>query len=1067
MSQEKNTVIRASAGTGKTFQLSNRFIGLLAAGQPLDGILATTFTRKAAGEILDRVLVRLADAVLDPEKLAELAEQVEGAPLDCGRCLSLLREMLRHLHRLRISTLDSFFIAIAQSFGLELELPTGWAIAEDLDDAVIRDEAVRLLLEKEDTKDVVRLMHLLTKGDATRSVSQQIADLVTKLYAVFCEAPAEAWKSLPLRKRLGTEELRAAVNALGVLELSGHKNFQKAVNKDRNTIIGSDYDNWESFLKGGFAKAVFDGTETYCSKPIPDNAFAVYRPLVEHAKAVLLGRIVDQNEATWDLLRWFHIEYQRLKAARRAFRFEDVTRRLGDAAVGDRMEQIGYRLDGQVAHLLLDEFQDTSPQQWRALRPFARRVVAGADRSLFCVGDVKQAIYAWRGGVAEIFDALKDEFPALDEQRLDQNFRSSQVVIDCVNRVFAGIADNTVLQRTCLVAAEKWSQRFSEHTTAKNLPGYCCLLTAAADNEDQGTATLRFAADEVVRLHGESPESEIGVLVRTNDTVARLIFELRHRKIEASEEGGHPLIDSPAVEVVLSLLALADHPGDTVARFHIARSPIAERVALTDHADSPAAWRLAEATRRRLVVEGYGPVVEGWAGHLAEFYDGRDVNRLEQLVEMAYAYEDRATTRPSDFVRIVQKKRMQDPTSSRVRVMTVHQAKGLEFDIVVLPELDEDLTGQTPPLVTSSPKPAAPIDRVCRYVSEEVRGVLPDEFKEMFDKYKERVVEESLWLLYVAMTRAKHSLQMIIAPSDAKEKTVPATFAGVLRAALTDGRPVGPNEALYAHGDPQWFGHANARLPSPSGRGAGGEGMGGESEVGPEAISSSSIRWPQRPERPTRGLEHRSPSGLEGGGLVRLAGHLRPQRDHALDWGTLSHAWFECIGWLEDGEPADPELERIAREKELDSPDLPALIGRFRESLHKPAVDAALRKATYQQPASAEDVCRVHASAGVENPQWEVFRERPFAVADEGGILQGVFDRLVVLRDGSQIIGADVLDYKTDDVGDGPRAIDARVEHYQPQLEAYRRAAARMLGISPAMVSARLLFVGPGVLRAV
>ena len=97
MSQDnQNTVIRASAGTGKTFQLSNRFIGLLAAGQPLDGILATTFTRKAAGEILDRVLVRLADAVLDPEKLAELAEHVEGPPLDCGRCLGLLREMLRH-----------------------------------------------------------------------------------------------------------------------------------------------------------------------------------------------------------------------------------------------------------------------------------------------------------------------------------------------------------------------------------------------------------------------------------------------------------------------------------------------------------------------------------------------------------------------------------------------------------------------------------------------------------------------------------------------------------------------------------------------------------------------------------------------------------------------------------------------------------------------------------------------------------------------------------------------------------------------------------------------------------
>ena len=68
---------------------------------------------------------------------------------------------------------------------------------------------------------------------------------------------------------------------------------------------------------------------------------------------------------------------------------------------------MAYRLDARVAHLLLDEFQDTSPPQWRVLRPFARQVVDGGRRqSFFCVGDVKQAIYGWRGGVAEIFEAI-------------------------------------------------------------------------------------------------------------------------------------------------------------------------------------------------------------------------------------------------------------------------------------------------------------------------------------------------------------------------------------------------------------------------------------------------------------------------------------------------------------------------------------------------------------------------------------------------------------------------------------------------------------------------------------
>ena len=139
-------------------------------------------------------------------------------------------------------------------------------------------------------------------------------------------------------------------------------------------------------------------------------------------------------------------------------------------------------------------------------------------------------------------------------------------------------------------------------------------------------------------------------------------------------------------------------------------------------------------------------------------------------------------------------------------------------------------------------------------------------------------------------------------------------------------------------------------------------------------------------------------------------------------------------GGVEDGEPSDDELERIARAKKLDSPDLPALIGRFRESLHKPAVDAALRKATYQRPASAQDVAEStpRPASRIRSgtcPRTAVCRGR------EGGILQGVFDRLVVLRDGSQIIGADVLDFKTDD-GATPGGIDGRLVYYRPQLEA-------------------------------
>ena len=90
-----HVVIRASAGTGKTFQLSNRFLGLASADQPIDRILAATFARKAAGEILDRVMIRLAEAADDPSRLCELSTHLQCGVIERPQCIALLRSMAR------------------------------------------------------------------------------------------------------------------------------------------------------------------------------------------------------------------------------------------------------------------------------------------------------------------------------------------------------------------------------------------------------------------------------------------------------------------------------------------------------------------------------------------------------------------------------------------------------------------------------------------------------------------------------------------------------------------------------------------------------------------------------------------------------------------------------------------------------------------------------------------------------------------------------------------------------------------------------------------------------------
>ncbi|NLY02159.1 MAG: UvrD-helicase domain-containing protein [Rhodopirellula sp.] len=1048
----ENCLIRASAGTGKTFQLSNRFIGLLAGGAAMDTVLATTFTRKGAGEIVDRVLSRLAEAALDPRQAAALAEHIGVASVDQQRCLELLSELLRHLHRMRAGTLDSFFIQIARSFSLELGQSPAWEIIDEIADRQLQAEAIRRILQEESTSDVVRLVNLLGKGEAAREISDQLAQLVQGLYETYLDAPADAWSAIPRRRQLVEPALSTALQALADAPLPTDKRFLKA--RDQN-LDDARNGEWDRFVSGGLAAKIAAGETRYYSKPIEAALLDAYRPLVDHAHAYLLDRIINQNEATHQLLERFDTIYRKLKLQRHAVRFADVTKMLGGAALAERLDEIEYRLDGRIHHLLLDEFQDTNPGQWRVLRTFARRILqAGNQASLFCVGDVKQAIFGWRGGVAEIFDTLEEEFPRLALRPLDQSFRSCPPVIETVNRVFETLADNPALDNHA-EASQRWSARYKTHTTVhKHMPGCCRLLTAraAGEAEKSAVATQCFAAREIARLHQQMRSCTIGVLVRKNEAVARMIYALREEGIEASEEGGNPLTDSPAVQLILSLLTLADHPGDRTARFHLAASGLAAAIGLPDYEDDRLAARVSLETRRQLADDGYGKAINHWVNALAPSCDRRDLGRLLQLVELAYAYDADATARADDFVRFVEEKRVESPATADVRVMTFHQAKGLQFDIVVLPELDYQLRGQPPALVVGRPTPMSDVTHVCRYVGQSERVVLPAGVRASFDAYQRQVVEESLCVLYVALTRAIHALHMIIAPSSEKEKNLPATAAGLLRAALSGTGRVEPQTTLYECGDPKWYEKAAIK---PTAK---------RSEDSPESLTVT-LAAPTG-DRP-RGMETVSPSQLEGGPLVVLENRLRLDAGKATTRGTLIHKWMELIEWIEDGIPSEDQLQVAARDVAAVGIDTREAMRQFHAMLTRPQTIAVLSRGTYATPPSAAMPSAVHAVKGIAQPRWEVQRERGFAVRDGDTILAGQIDRLVVLYDGDHPVGADILDFKTDQLRDDPLQVQTRVEHYRSQLEAYRKATAKFLDLPVERVSARLVFLEPGLVAAV
>jgi ATP-dependent helicase/nuclease subunit A len=1113
--QFPHTLIRASAGTGKTFQLSNRYLGLAAAGAATDEILATTFTRKAAGEIFERVLTRLAEAADEREKAHELAKFIGDRGFNSSQAQHVLEELVHQLHRLRISTLDAFFAQLARSFDLELGLSPGWVIVEESTDARLRRDAVQAVLAAGDPRDALTLLHLLTKGEATRSVTEQLQSLVSDLYALYQHTTVAAWEAIERPPRLTDEKLAAALDALAQCELPKHKKIAEAREKDLAAARAGD---WTTFIENGLAYRVLCSETSYYGKLI-DGVAEVYWALLRHAKGVLVGQLADRNQAARQFLEKFDAQYTRLKLARRALRFDDITLALGKSALLERTRQLAFRLDTHISHLLFDEFQDTSLEQWKVLRPLVESVMGeakaegrrqkaetyeggsylkdnqpspgargsyapstqpGGKGSFFCVGDAKQAIYGWRGGVAELFDSLSNDWPSLDQPVLARSRRSAPPIIDTVNRVFEHLDTNPVLADV-RTAATEWRGTFEPHTTAQqHLAGYARMVTAPAGEttDEQKAHTLRFAAQQIVRLVREAPGKSVGVLVRNNDAIATLIQSLGRGGVSASEEGGNPLTDSPPVLIVLSLLALADHPGDTVARFHVAHSALGRAVGLDDFKNDRQAERVSHEVRERLLTRGYGKTLYGWARALAEECGPRDASRLLQLVELAYRFEPDAGLRTHDFIDFVENQHVEAPSPADVRVMTIHKSKGLQFDIVVLPQLDVGLCGQAPPVLVGRPEPVAAADVICRYPNEALRRLLPEKVREAFERYSNQELRESLCVLYVALTRAIHALHMIVAPTRSGEKK--CTFAGLLRHALNDGKPLPAETVVYEHGNPMWHGAVETsepRLPA--------------AETWPRRASFRVELAPPAMQR-RRGLERETPSARAHATHVDLATLMSLDDGRAVNRGSAFHAWFEQIEWLDSvgpgGDPDDATLRRVAAKIGAAPADIEEWLLQFRAKLQNPQLRSVLSRRTYLETATWSARPEISADLVDRQPTIDIFRERPFAVRLRDTLLSGTFDRLLLVRcepaaeefssspqanvavkgrtkairaaAPATLVAAEVLDYKTDAVALGDRqAIENIVARYRPQLSAYREAVSSIFGLPSDRVITRLILI--------
>ena len=1027
-------LIRASAGTGKTFQLSSRYLRLLVDGVSPDQILATTFTRKAAGEILDRVVSRLAQAATCDETSEKLAEELCIESLDKTGWTGALERMIGQVHLINIETLDSYFATLARVFCLELNLPPDWTIAEDTVNQRTQQEAIRFVLARDDIEDLIAL---LAKGAAKLSIWQLVAGAISDLYELFLASSKEAWHQFPKNAKLKDAELKKLFEDCLSIELPSRT--RTAMESDIKK--GRDGD-WESVLNTGLFPKYMDGSCAYYKKPFPEELLQCFKKLKKHIAAVLVDFVAKQTHSSYQLLEHYDQANTALKSMSGQLGFDDVTQRLFGFVRNDieysgvEDDALHYRLDKRITHLLLDEFQDTAPSQWQVLQPVIHGISSSNDSSFFCVGDTKQAIYGWRGGEARLFDAVEAKIKDVVHDSLAKSYRSSKVIMDFANTVFQGLPRQGVWSGYH-AAINSWVDQYPNHTTTKELPGFV-EVEYAVDKE----TLLMEAAQKAAQLHRQSPHTSIGILVRKNDRIAPIINALNHMGIHASEEGGNALTDSPAVLTILSAMRFADHPSDTAACFHALSSPLLEVLdvkpdkAIATIQSAKERAKLAANVRQDLSDKGYCEVVESWAKRLAANTTKREVIRLQQLVEFALHYDSKATSRPSDFVAAVELHKREDPSSARIRVMTIHKAKGLEFDSVIAPDLDVNMVGQTPAVVYDHKDVSEPIDLVTRYASSKIRELMPERFQNAFEHHQTRVIHESMCALYVAITRAVHSCHIIVDPkTKADYKQVSAL---VLMALNMD--PV--TNKYVEFGDPNWWQKIDESQPH-------------EPAVTIEdAIDRPVIRFAKSRDS-SRNLATDSPSNLEGSDFVTLGGLFRTvDKQLALDRGTLIHAGFEQIEWLDQTTVNKDEIF-TALSDVIVGYDVDSFVAEFLMMLNQPNAQRLLKH--------GEALVRFNDLVPNLKPadlQLSVSNEHPIAVVVDDILLSGYIDRLVIATQPGKPVAAEIIDFKTDRLtGLNDREAQKRIEHYRPQLNAYRQAIAKSLRISPDNISATLLFV--------
>jgi ATP-dependent helicase/nuclease subunit A len=484
--------VSANAGSGKTHVLSLRVVRLLLDGADPARILCLTYTKAAAANMATRVFRDLGRwATLDDETLSGEIAKIEG-----GRPSRAKRELARRLFAraletpggLKIQTIHAFCEAVLHRFPLEANIAGHFEMLDgQMEQALVAEARRDLLSGASEGRDErladafatvlqaggeagldALLSEIVGKRDRLRVFIDHIGGApsgFTDLFAEFGFAGHEteaaiaqaawpdAWFTAALARALGERadaagKARAADFAAELGAACGHRDPVAGLLAARDLFLKKGKPDWEpKSVKQVLSKGVAEHFPAFA-----DEHARACAALLDACDRLAAFRMLEATRAALTIADWLIARYERLKSARGFLDFNDlITRTVRLLSRADVGPWIQYKLDQGIDHILVDEAQDTSPDQWQVVARLAEEFFTGAGardnarRTIFAVGDEKQSIYSFQGAEPEAFARHGDVFRRKVEAaqanfarvRLTHSFRSTEDVLRAVDIVFS------------------------------------------------------------------------------------------------------------------------------------------------------------------------------------------------------------------------------------------------------------------------------------------------------------------------------------------------------------------------------------------------------------------------------------------------------------------------------------------------------------------------------------------------------------------------------------------------------------------------------------------------------